>query len=398
MNMLMMGGGGGAGRSMVLLGDSITLANGVEPSDKGYFNWTNTAARQLWDVAHNAGVGGDSTTQMLARVNADVIDRHPAWCMVLGGVNDVAADTAAETTIANLIAIYERLRAAKIQVIASTLPPSTSFNTAPRTTAWQTINQALRDYAAAHSWLVFGDAGPTYHDTGSAYAVPLAGYTADGVHPNALGASAMGLALWAAISGHASVRRIPAYGGLAIANADTGRIYYVAANQLMTGSATDHITAPATGVHASNWFISGGGTWSKVARSDGLPGTWQQCAIGAESDAATFSLPDRTANWAVGETWFAQIEFETDDDWVSPSNFELYLGALNSSNTVLAEVKALGHSVGGGSGSAITRPTSGILRTPNLVIPATTAKLRPYLTVGMVSGTLRVCRYENRRV
>jgi len=389
------GGGFHYGRTIVLFGDSITQACGVHPTNRGYFDWLNFKLKQAFDVTYNAGVAGNSSAQMLARIQADVIAKRPNWCLVMGGSNDIAADVAAATTVANLQIIYNTLHGAKINVIASTLSPSTSFNSEARGTAWTTINQAIRDFATANPWLILADAGPEYLDTTQpTLAVPLANYTADGVHPTGLGAASLGLKMYTDINANSLIQKLAPYTGLVTANIDAGRIYYANANQLMTGDATDHITAPAEGVHASNWFISAGGVWSKVARADGLPGVWQQCVIGAEADAALIGLPDRTANWVVGESWYAQCEFESDDDWVSPVCAFLYLSALDGANTVLAQTQSLGYSIVGGSGSAILNPRFGTFRTANMVIPANTTKLRPYFTVQATSGTFRISRLE----
>jgi hypothetical protein len=50
------------------------------------------------------------------------------------------------------------------------------------------------------------------------------------------------------------------------------------------------------------------------------------------------------------------------------------------------------------SGTACVRIASGILRTPNLVIPATTTKIRHYFNVLAEAGTFRLCRFEIRKV
>lgn len=385
-------------RLMVLFGDSITAANDTAPTDKGYFNWLNVLLNQRFDVLYNAGVGGNSTTQMLARISADVIDKNGQWVFVMGGVNDIAAGTSAATILANLTSIITTLHAAGLHVILSTLTPSSAFDTSTLGTVYYTVNQGIRDLAATYPWLMVTDAGPQYLDTSQpTLAVPLAGYTVDGVHPNALGASTIGAKMYTDLAAHVQIAASGAYVGLATADATAGRLYYSVPNQMCAGTAGAKV-APATGNVADGFVASAGGTWSKVARSDGKPGAWQQCVIGAEADSATFSMYDITSGYSVGDTIYAHCEFESDNDWTAPQAIQLYLAALDAGDAVKGYVTSLGHSIGGGSGTACVRLSSGIMRTANLVIPATTTKIRPYLNVLAETGTWRVSRFEIRKV
>lgn len=385
-------------RLMVLFGDSITEANGAAPTDKGFFNWMNVLLGQRFDVLYNAGVGGNSTAQMLARIQADVIDKHGQWVFVMGGVNDIAAGTSAAAILANLTTIVTTLHAAGLRVILSTLPACSSFDTEAEGTVYYAVNAGIVTMATTYPWLIVTDAGPQYLDTADpTIAIPLAGYTVDGVHPNALGASTLAAKMYADLAANVHIAASGTYVGLATADATAGRLYYSVPNQMFAGTAGAKV-APATGNVADGFVVSAGGTWSKVARSDGKPGAWQQCVIGAEADQATFGMYDITSGFAVGETIFAQVEFESDNDWTTPEAIQLYLGALDAGDAVKGYVTSLGHSTGGGSGTGCVRIGAGILRTPNFVLPVGTTKIRPYITVLAASGTWRVCRFEIRKV
>lgn len=117
--------------TIVLLGDSITNQNNVNQhlSDRGYFTWANILLGQAFKVLYNAGIGGQRTDQFLTRLVSDVFAYKPAWCFVLGGTNDIVQGRDADTIFANLTAIYQRLQAANIRVIASTVPPSVGMDT-----------------------------------------------------------------------------------------------------------------------------------------------------------------------------------------------------------------------------------------------------------------------------
>lgn len=86
----------------ICFGDSITEGNGPIP---GYFALASVLSGQQLRLVRNAGIGGNTTAQMLARVQADVVAYAPAYCIVLGGTND--SSVAVSVTQANLTAIYD---------------------------------------------------------------------------------------------------------------------------------------------------------------------------------------------------------------------------------------------------------------------------------------------------
>lgn len=100
------------------LGDSITALD----------DWANIgvlAAGNRYDRV-NRGIGGNSTTNMLARV-ADVVADNPALAVILGGTNDVPYVEASET-ITNLGAIIDAILAAtQARVLIGTIPPRGSI-------------------------------------------------------------------------------------------------------------------------------------------------------------------------------------------------------------------------------------------------------------------------------
>jgi lysophospholipase L1-like esterase len=376
---------------LVLFGDSITLENATHPTGCGFWNWANALLGQRLDVIANSGVGGESTTQMLTRIQPDVLSKDAGWVLVEGGANDIAADASADTIYSNLVAIYNKCFSNGQRVIGTTILPSSVFNTTQRTATWLDVNNRLRIYAADQpaEKFVLSDIGPLYRDTGSAYAVPLAGYTiSDQVHPNALGAGTIGQKMYADLKNIIPVRDI-----LIPNNSDPRLIWFNAVpNPLMTG--TDGTkSAPATGTVAHFYTATGGGTWSQIAHGSGV-GNWQKAVLGAESDTLTLSMiGDATTGFAVGDNIAAMLELDSDDDWVGAFNINLYLACLNASSSVLKFEYALGYSAGGGSGAAIVNPRYAILRTANVIIPANTTKIRSYWQFQAVSGTVRISRF-----
>lgn len=163
---------------VVLLGDSITTAG-----NQAWFEGANYQASEPFRIVNNAGVSGNRTDQMLARLTPDVIAFSPAWCMVEGGGNDVTNAVSAATIMANLASIYGTLKAAGIKVIASTVLGSTSMDTGAEQTVISTVNTWLRANYLAAGADALCDWNPAWTGGVNEW-TPLAGITIDGVHPN----------------------------------------------------------------------------------------------------------------------------------------------------------------------------------------------------------------------
>jgi len=77
---------------IVCIGDSLTEGYNIEQS----YRWSNLLASELNVDIINCGIGGDSTSGILARFKYDVIDNNPTHVLIMGGTNDVwyGVDTA----------------------------------------------------------------------------------------------------------------------------------------------------------------------------------------------------------------------------------------------------------------------------------------------------------------
>jgi len=84
------------------------------------------------------GVDSNTTTQMLARLNTDVISPGDAThCVVMGGVNDIYTSVSVATIESNLQDIYDDLHAAGIIVVACAIMPWNGSETDVKTVnAW----------------------------------------------------------------------------------------------------------------------------------------------------------------------------------------------------------------------------------------------------------------------
>lgn len=69
-----------------------------------------------------SGICGELTGEMVERFRADVIARHPASVVILGGTNDLGWQTAPVDIPNNLTAMYDMALAERIRPVAVTVP------------------------------------------------------------------------------------------------------------------------------------------------------------------------------------------------------------------------------------------------------------------------------------
>lgn len=376
-------------QSIALLGDSITLANDAEWRNIGFFAWANALAGTPFQASVFAGVSGNTTGQMLARVAGDVVAHSPQWCCVMGGTNDIAGGiTSLETMQSNLTGICDALHAAGIRIILCTITPQVGYNAAPEIQLWHDINGWIRTYAAAHSsYIVLADVGELYADPGND-GQPLAGYTHDGTHPNAVGAYTIGAGIAAALSGV-----VPICWTFGRRPTDTRLI---TTNPWMLGT-SGTVGSNSSGQVATGWRAYRA-VASKVARTDGVPGEWQKLAITVGQTACWIDTTEPLINvgYGVGDTLVAQAEIETDDNWISPTQFFLKCECRDASNLLLAR-GALSNSPN--TGTSVPRATRLILRGQPFVVPVGTTFIRHQVQLNAAAGSsFRVGRYEIRKL
>ncbi len=85
------------GKTVVAFGDSLTAITG----------WVSMLAGELGTDVINSGVGGDKTTEAVARLKKDVLDKEPDIVLIMFGMNDQAMQIASNTPLVGLRA-YER--------------------------------------------------------------------------------------------------------------------------------------------------------------------------------------------------------------------------------------------------------------------------------------------------
>ena len=119
-------------RSYVVLGDSLSVW-AFAPSNTRSTNskaWPYLLAAQDADLTliRDAGVPGNTTAQMLARLKRDVFAYHPDVLFILGGTNDIGKRYSAATILDNLHKIIDLARAQGIEVVVLTIPPNNEIS------------------------------------------------------------------------------------------------------------------------------------------------------------------------------------------------------------------------------------------------------------------------------
>jgi lysophospholipase L1-like esterase len=152
---------------LVTLGDSHTA-----PFNLCGPGWPTVLTRP---VTHNAGIGGDQTHQMLARLSTDVLAYDPTDVAIMGGTNDIDATRPLVDILAYLGAIIDAVQAGGANAWLLTIPPNTTY---PSEVA--ALNAALPALAAAH--------GAHLIDV-AALLTPWSTFSCEGIHANAQGAA-----------------------------------------------------------------------------------------------------------------------------------------------------------------------------------------------------------------
>lgn len=373
-------------QTIVPLGDSITANNFI--TDKfyasGYLNQANARLGQRFVQLANAGVSGNRTDQMLARIDDDVLAHSPGYVLVQGGGNDVGQGKAATTIETNLEAIYAKSIAAGCVVIATTITPSTSFDTAAEKTVLYAVNQWIRQQAQATRGIILCDwfgavANPS---TGA----PATNMMSDGTHPTQTGGYYLGQALYNTLES----LTYPA-DPLPFSNVENASAL---PNPMMVGD--------TSGV-ATSITIGGGGTGTitktKVARTDGIQGEWQQLVIASGTVYVYLNQQVDVSDgyFNVGDRVYGTVEVEIDSGATMMGlNGEVPVAAWLLNQDATSSPSAYDLFAGSGEGSYPGPIPTGrmVLRTPNYLIPDTGSDRLFMRAQIQVNGTVRVGRMQ----
>jgi lysophospholipase L1-like esterase len=177
------------GQKVAFMGDSITAQGWEVPGGYVKLVTAGLATMGVHVTPIPAGVGGNTSRDMLARLDRDVLSKKPDWMTLSCGVNDVwhhADGVPLDDYKKNITSILDQCQAAGIKVLVMTATPiQESDNDDNQKLA--AYNDFLRQLAKERN-LPLAEENGAYHAAIKA-AAPHQGnlLTNDGVHPNPVG-------------------------------------------------------------------------------------------------------------------------------------------------------------------------------------------------------------------
>lgn len=141
----------------------------------------------------NRGIAGQTTGEMLQRINADVVALHPQAVVILAGTNDLARGILPEAIEKNYQTMADVAAANKIKLVFASVTPVSDYHkdanpayerTPGRPPAYiLQLNDWLRDFCAKNNH-IYADYFPGLVDESGRLKADLSD---DGLHPNAKG-------------------------------------------------------------------------------------------------------------------------------------------------------------------------------------------------------------------
>lgn len=194
-------------KTIVAIGDSITaghplhdpVASTYGAADQPLSCWEAHLGVILGSTYTiiNKGIGGNTTTQMVSRFTTDVVNNNPAYCLILGGVNDISGGVANSTIQSNLQSMYNTCFQNGILPIACTLTPWNAGTQAQKNQLDQ-LNQWIREYAR-DNMIPLVDYYSAMVDPSNPQNMPSPLVSSDNIHPTPIGYFNMALAIDPAI-------------------------------------------------------------------------------------------------------------------------------------------------------------------------------------------------------
>ena len=350
-------------KRIATFGDSRTEQISVETSnavtrlkrvtDYGYLAWAHYFTSGNIEFVCNAGIGGNTTSQMLSRFNTDVLPYAPDELWGEGGINDYALSE--ETTKANLTSIFDLADANGIYVRWCTISPletgHATFNAANIARICN-INKWLREQALTRKNFTLVDSFSVMIDpvstTGSAKNGML--QTDDHIHQAPLGALAQGYAYAQSfIKDNQILDYLPKFAGERYSLSSAFKQLFN--NPLFTDTGgTNSTSGVVTGTIPANCTISKTGTWGAglvtsalVARADGFGYDWVLTVTnaGAENDELSIVMDDISAYVTNDDVLYAAAEVSMSG---LAKNRGLQLEIRSIVNSVFSNVSTLEYS------------------------------------------------------
>lgn len=284
--------------TIILFGDSRTAdcnyadATNAYSTNMSWFDWgqMNNADGPVFDVIRNAGIGGNTTTQMLARLKTDVLDYAPSYMTLWGGTNDgwAAGKTDVDATFDRMVQIMQTANKAGIYVfLISETTCSTKGN------AFQPLvqyyNERLRGFAAGNPGVEFWDFNSVMIGPTSSVGNPNTLMVRDGLHLSAYGAATLGQQVVAKKLARfgTSLAQLP--NSIIDTMGNNSTVRNIFSNPLNQGTGGTLGSGGHTGTLPDGWASSGTPTaaFSTPARADGI-GNDVQAVITASGASSLF--------------------------------------------------------------------------------------------------------------
>jgi lysophospholipase L1-like esterase len=369
-----------------ILGDSITNANElytisggyITTPGAGYFYQANMHLRNALTLTAEAGVSGERTEQILARVS-EVLSVNSDIVVVPAGTNDVFFGRTSAQIITGLTDLYDALREGGVQLVAAPhIIPATTYTSGQRQIV-QTVNQWITDYCRDEPKMVAVPWAAPLTDV--ATGLPATGMTYDGTHPTTTGAAFMGKVLADSLRPYVTGEAALTYSNTDETNALT--------NGLMTGDVSGFATGYSNVSTGSPVF-----TARKRARGDGIPGEWQEIDLTSGTVQLQCESGAAGTAWQVGDTVQAFLEVDTDSDFDAVTKLEVYLRGVVSGGGLVNQSAGLFDSY-----TSPRRPpvSQGVIATVPLLVTATMVKFQLRLQVAG-AGVIRTARWTIRKV
>jgi len=281
--------------TVILFGDSRTADCSYNGGTMDYstnmswwdFGQSFRSGGPVLEVIRNAGIGGNTTAQMLARMQVDVLAYSPSYITLWGGTNDPWSSVAeVDNSYARMVQMIDMAHAAGVYVfLISETTANSKGGEFPKYVAY--YNDKLRWYAANNVDIEFWDFNSFVVDPTNINGFNKAVMLRDGLHLSPFGASTIGKFIVAPRLARLSTELTQ----LTVSQIDSQSISTVSRNivnnPLMLGTAgvpgSGH-----TGTLPTGWTSSGNVvTFSQVARTDGV-GNDIQAVLSATSTSSVF--------------------------------------------------------------------------------------------------------------
>lgn len=179
--------------------DTLDPVAGTYGSVRGSLNWANAFLGDQLTFVRNAGIGGNTYAQMLARITTDVLAYDSDWVLIGGPVNDIIQARTAAAIIADATAILDALSGRRVVMLTATA--TVQYTTTGMKSVLAEVNAWIKalprtrpNIVVADAWAVLADKSTGSAATGMTLA-GSSGSPTDTLHWSAAGALRVGLAI-----------------------------------------------------------------------------------------------------------------------------------------------------------------------------------------------------------